>query len=109
MAVTYANTTIMYRGSFTLLYTRCTLDDSYPLSGEDLVPADVGLREFAMIIPGSAEGFLPEVVVSSPTAALLQIFVSSTPDTNSATAAPIESSVARDLSAVTVDLLIVGR
>ena len=109
MAVTYANTTILYRGPYTLIYTEVTLDTSYPADGESIVPADVGLREFAMILPASSEGFTVEAVRSSPTAGLIKVFASLTPDTNSATSVPLESSVGRDLSALTVDLLIVGR
>lgn len=104
MAVTYGNTEIIYRGKYSLVYTEITFDTSYLTGGEAITPESVGLREIAMVIPGSCEGFNVEYIKSSPTAGLLQLFAHSA-STNTAT----ETASGVDRSGITCDLLIVGR
>ncbi len=104
MAVSYANTTIIFRGPYTILATEATFDTAYVTGGEDLLPESVGLREINFVIPGGAEGFEVEPIRSSPTAWLLQLF-SFSASTNTA----LEAASAIDRSGITVDLLIVGR
>jgi hypothetical protein len=104
VALTHANTEIILRATYTILYTEVTFDTSYLTGGEAITPASVGLREIAFIIPGSSEGFEVEAIKSSPSAWLLQAFASSA-STNTAT----EFASALDRSGLTVDLLIIGR
>lgn len=104
MAVTFDNTTIILRASYTILATEVTFDTSYATGGETLSPASVGLREINFILPGSSEGFDVEAIRSSPTAWLLQLFAISN-STNTA----LEFASGLDRSSVTVDLLVIGR
>lgn len=108
MAVSYANTEILYRGRTTQIYTEVTLDSAYASGGETVTADQFGLRTIKAIFPADAEGYVVEPVKSTDSTWLLKVFVSHTPDTNSATAAPLESSVGRDLSAVTIPLLVFG-
>lgn len=103
MAVTVANTNIIFRGPYSLVFTEVTLDSSYAVGGESLTPSMFGLAEINMVIPGSSEGYAVEVIKSSPTAYLLQAFAISN-STNTA----LEFSSGLDRSGVTVDLLIIG-
>jgi len=103
MAVTVANTNIIFRGPVTLITTEVTLDTSYNVGGEALTPSMFGLSEFTIIIPGSSEGYAVECIKSTPTAALLQAFAISG-STNTA----LEFASGLDRSGVTVDLLLVG-
>lgn len=108
MAVSYANTDIIFRGGRTFIYSEVTLDSSYAASGETITADQFGLRTIKAIWPSHAKGYIVEPVKSTDSTWLLKVYVSHTPDTNSATAAPLQSSTARDLSAVVIPLLIVG-
>lgn len=108
MAVSYANTEILYRGRTTQIYTEITLDSSYASGGETITADQLGLSTIRAIFSSHAEGFAVEPVKSTDSTWLLKVYVSSTPDTNSATATPLLSSVGRDLSAVTVPILVFG-
>lgn len=108
MAVSYANTEILYRGRTTQIYSEITLDSSYASGGETVTADQFGLRTIKAIIPAHAEGYVVEPVKSTDSTWLLKVYVSHTPDTNSATAAPLQSSTARDLSTVTVPVLVFG-
>jgi hypothetical protein len=108
MPASYANTEILYRGRFTQIYTEITLDSSYAANGESITADQLGLRTIKAIWPSHAEGYIVEPVKSTDSTWLLKVWVSSTPSTNSATAAPQQSSTGRDLSAVTIPLLVVG-
>mgnify|MGYP001584845527 FL=1 len=104
MALTYANTTILFRGSMTLLYTEATFDTAYATSGESVLPESFGLREINMVVPASCEGFSVDWTRTSPTAGLLQMFAHSA-STNTST----EMASGVDRSGITCDLLIIGR
>ena len=104
MALTYANTTIIFRGPMTVLYTEATFDTSYATSGETVAPESFGLREINMVVPASSEGFNVDWTRSSPTTGLLQLFAHSA-STNTA----LETSSGVDRSGITCDLLIIGR
>lgn len=104
MALTFASTEILFRGTYTFLVTEVTFDTSYATGGETLSPSSVGLREIAWIIPGSSEGFEIEAIKTNPSSWLLQMFANSA-NTNTAT----EIASGLDRSAVSVDCLIIGR
>jgi len=108
MAVSYANTEILYRGRTTQIYTEITLDSSYAAGGEEITADQLGLSAIKAVFPAHAEGFEVEPVKSTDSTWLLKVYVSSTPDTNSATATPQQSSTGRDLSTVTVPILVFG-
>jgi len=108
MPASYANTEILYRGRFTQVYTEITLDSSYAAGGEEITADQLGLRTIKAIWPSHAEGYIIEPVKSTDTTWLLKVYVANTPDTNSATATPLQSSVGRDLSTVVVPILVFG-
>jgi len=108
MAATYANTEYIFRGSRTFVYTEVTLDSSYAAGGESIAANQIGLGTIKAIWPSHAEGYIIEPVKSTDTTWLLKVYVANTPDTNSATATPLQSSTGRDLSAVVIPLLVVG-
>jgi hypothetical protein len=108
MAVSYANTEILYRGRTTQIYTEITLDSSYLAGGETVTADQFGLSNIKAIFPSHAKGYVVEPVKSTDSTWLIKVYVSSTPDTNSAVAAPQQSSTARDLSAVVIPVLIFG-
>lgn len=107
MALSFANTEIVTRGTFTILYTECTFDTSYATGGEAFGAAELralGLQGANFIIPGSSEGFAVECIKSTPTSWLFQMF-SISGSTNTA----LEAASGLDRSGVTVDLLVIGR
>lgn len=104
MAVTIANTDIITRGEFTFLYSEITLDSSYATSGESITAADFGLKLIKGVWPSHAEGYVVEPVRSSDTAWLIKVYAYSS---NSNTATEMVSG--KDLSAVTIPVLILGR
>lgn len=105
MAVTYANGEIISRGKYTLYYTEITLDSSYATSGEAVNAADFGMKIIKAIFPAHAEGYEVEPVRSTDAAWLIKVYAFST-NTNTV-ASEIVSG--KDLSAVTIPCLIVGR
>lgn len=104
MALTFTQTEIILRASFTILHTTVTFDSSYATSGETLSAASVGLREINYIIPGSSEGFEIETNRSTPQTWLIQAFANSA-STNTVT----EFASGLDRTSLDVDLLIIGR
>lgn len=109
MAVSYANRELLSRGTWNQYYVQITLDSSYPSGGESISAADFGMTAILDIMPFSADGYVVEFVRSTDSAWLLKVWPSSTPDTNSALAAPAESSVGRNFSTVVVNALVIGR
>lgn len=111
MAATVANSELLARGKYTLYYCEVTLDSAYAASGESVnFKTTLGLGHVQAVFVSDAEGYHVEPNASTPSSTwLFKVFVSNTPDTNSATATPLEASVGRDLSAVTIPCLVVGR
>ena len=109
MALTYSNTDTVYRGKYQIIYTQATFDSSYASGGETVNATDFGLARILTVHAGSKEGYTVRYVKTDDTSGTLAVFASLTPDTNSATAAPLASSVGRNLSSVTADLIIYGQ
>lgn len=109
MALSYANVDDIYRGKYRIVYADATFDNSYASGGETINASDFGLAQILTIHAASKEGYNVRYVKTNDTTGSLKVFASFTPDTNSATAAPIDSAVARDYSTVTAALVIYGR
>ena len=109
MALSYANTAIQYRGPVVQLYTEATFDSSYASGGETVNASDFGLSQLLLVIPIAKDGYNVTYKKTNETSGVLRVFASQTPDTNSAVAAPLEASVARDYSTVTAYCLVLGR
>ena len=105
MAVSYANQEYMYRGAWNLLYTEITLDSSYLTGGEAVAAADFGFTVIKAIFPSHAEAYTVEMVRSSDTAWLIKVY-GETATTNTIAAEMVSG---KNLSAVTIPCLIVGR
>lgn len=109
MAATAANTEYVARGTWNLVYTEITLDATYASGGESISADLFGMKVIKAIWPASADGYICDPVRSSDTTWLMRMYVAGTPDTNSALATPLQSSVGRDLSAVVIPCLVLGR
>ena len=109
MALTFAARDTLYRGPVTLIYVELTFDSSYAAGGETVNATDFGLTTILGVIPIITAGY--DVTYKKTTAATgtFQMFASLTPDTNSAVSAPVESSAGRDLSALTIPCIVVGK
>lgn len=110
MALTYANNSVIYRGPVTLIYTEITFDSSYAAGGETVDgPKDFGLAQILGIIPIITAGWDVTYKKTDASSGTFQLFASLTPDTNSATSAPLEASVGRNASSITISCIVVGR
>lgn len=109
MALSYANEKIIYRGHYAIKYSEVTFDSSYASGGETVNASDFGFATLLAVIPTATAGYNVVYTKTNDGSGVLRVFASSTPSTNSATAAPLESSVARDLSAVVASLIVIGR
>ena len=109
MALTYSNVDIIHRGKYQTIYADVTFDNSYASGGETVNASDFGLYKLLAVLPTSKEGWNVRYVKTNDTTGTLKAFASYTPDTNSATSAPLDSSVGRDLSTVTAALIIYGQ
>ena len=105
MAVTFANQHILFRASRTFLYSEITMDSSYTTSGETINASDFGLKEILAIFPAAAKGYTVEAVKSTDAVFLMKVYSFST-NTNTVGA---EMVSAKDLSAVVIPVLVVGR
>lgn len=103
MAITIANQEIVWRGARTIRYAELTMDSSYLTGGESINAADFGLSVILGVFPSHAEGYVIEMVRSSDTAWLVKFYAYSS---NSNTT--IEMVSAKNLSAVTIPVLVVG-
>lgn len=108
MALAWANQSIFYRGPKTLVYAEATFDSSYASGGEPVVPADVGLSTIDVCIPTATSGYNITYSKTTPTAGLLRLWASFTPDTSSAVAVPLESSIGRSLTTVVASCVFIG-
>lgn len=108
MALSWANVTVMYRGAKTMVYGEVTFDSSYAAGGETVNATDVGLTTIDILVPAATRGYNVQYAKTNAAAGTLAIFASATPDTNSATAAPLDSAVARAYSTVSVSCFIIG-
>lgn len=109
MALSYSNVDIIHRGKYQVLYADATFDSSYASGGETINASDFGLYRLLAVHPSSKEGYNVRYVKTNDTTGVLKVFASFTPDTSSAVAAPIDSSVGRDYSTVTAALIIYGQ
>lgn len=105
MAVTIANRESLYRGVYNLMYAEITLDSSYATAGESVAASDFGFGVIKAIFASHAEGYTVEYVRSSDTAWLIKVY-GETATTNTIAAEMVSG---KDLSAVTIPVLIVGR
>jgi hypothetical protein len=105
MAVTYANREIISRGTYTLYYVEITMDSAYAADGEAIAAADFGFKVIKGIWPSHAEGHIVEPVRSSDTAWLMKVYAFS----NSTNTVLGNIVTGKDLSAVTIPCLILGR
>lgn len=108
MALTPANVTILYRGPRTQVYGDLVFDSSYAAGGEAVTPAMFGLSEIHALWPVATAGYNVTYSKTTPTTGTLAIYASLTPDTNSAISAPLDSSVGRAYSTVTISCLVIG-
>lgn len=104
MAATFANTDIVSRGKWTLIYSEMTMDSAYAASGEAIDAATFGFKIIKGIWPSHGEGYVVEPVRTDDDSWLMKVYAYSA---NSNTA--IEIVTGKDLSAVTIPLLILGR
>lgn len=104
MAVSYANREILISQTWRFEYVDITLDSSYAASGEPIAAADFGFTVIKGVIPFHCGGYVIEPVRSSDTAWLLKVYAYSS---NSNTA--IQLVTGKDLSAITVPCIIIGR
>lgn len=110
MALSYGNTSTIYRGPVTLIYTEITFDSSYAAGGETVDgPKDFGLATILGIIPIITAGWDVTYKKTNTSSGTFQVFASLTPDTSSAVAAPLEASTGRDVSSIVVSCIVVGR
>lgn len=109
MALSYASTDDVYRGKYRIVYTVATFDSSYASGGETINATDFGLSQILAVIPNATAGYNVQYTRTDDTSGTLKVFASFTPDTSSAVAAPIDSSIGRNLSAVTASLVVIGR
>ena len=105
MAVTYANREIISRGTYTLYYVEITLDSSYAASGEAIAAQDFGFTVIRGIWPSHAEAYTVEPVRTDDDSWLLKVY-GETATTNTVAG---EMVTGKDLSAVTIPCLILGR
>lgn len=105
MAVTYANTEIVSRGKYTLIYTEITMDSSYAANGEAVNAADFGFAMIKGIWPASAEGYTVEPVRSTDLAWLMKVYAFS----NSTNTVLGNIVTGKDLSDITIPCLVLGR
>jgi hypothetical protein len=105
MAATFANTDIISRGKWNLVYTEMTLDSSYATSGEAIAAAEFGMKVIKGIWASGADGYTIDPVRSSDTAWLLKVF-GETATTNTVAAEMVSG---KDLSSVVIPLLVLGR
>lgn len=108
MAITWANVTRMYRGPFSLVYAEATLDSSYAAGGETVTATDIGLTTIKALIPTATSGYDATYSKTNDASGKLAVYASLTPDTNSATSVPLDSSVGRDFSTLTISCLVIG-
>lgn len=108
MAITWGGVVRMYRGPFSLVYAEATLDNAYNAGGETVTATDIGLTTIKALIPTNTAGYNATYSRTNDTSGKLAIYASLTPDTNSATAVPLDASVGRDLSSVVITCLVVG-
>lgn len=108
MALTWANVTKIYRGPLSIVYAEATFDSSYAAGGETINASDVGLTTINTLIPTATQGYNVQWAATNATSGKLAIYASLTPDTNSAVAAPLDSSIGRAYSTVSVQCLVIG-
>lgn len=104
MALTYANTEILGRGRYTLLYTEITMDNSYATGGETVTPASLGLNVILGMIPVVALGYNVEYIKTNPTAGLLKVWAWS-----NSTNTSLEIGSGTALNTVVVTAFVLGR
>lgn len=109
MALTYANTKTIYRGPRSIVYTEATFDSAYAAGGETINATDIGLVTIDALIPTNTSGYNFTYSKTNDASGKIAVYASSTPDTNSALAAPLDSQVGRDYSAITVTCIVFGR
>jgi hypothetical protein len=105
MAVTYGNREIISRGTYTLYYVEITLDSAYASGGEDIAASDFGFKMIKGIWPSHAEGYIVEPARTDDDSWLLKVYSFST-STNTVGGAIVTG---KDLSAVTIPCLVLGR
>lgn len=104
MAVSYANREIIVRGTYTLYYVEITMDSSYASGGEAIVAADFGFKTIKGIWPSHAEGYVTEFERTNDSDWKVKFYAFS-PNSNTA----IAMVTVKDLSAVTIPCLVLGR
>lgn len=105
MAVSYANRETISRGTYTLYYVEITMDASYAASGEAITAQDFGFTVIRGIWPSHAEGYTVEPVRTDDDSWLMKVYAFST-STNTLGG---EMVTGKDLSAVTIPCLVLGR
>ncbi len=108
MALTLGGVTRLYRGPITIVYVEYTFDSGYAAGGETITATDIGLQSIKSLWPTVTAGYNVTYAKTNDQSGKLAIYASLTPDTNSATSAPLDSSVGRDYSLITVSCLVVG-
>lgn len=106
MAATIASRHILHRGKFTLMYAEVTMDSSYASGGEAVNAADFGFSQIlGMFTAGNTAGYMFECTKSTDTQFLIKVYSFS----NTTNTVVGQIVTGKDLSAVTIPLLIVGR
>lgn len=106
MAATIANRHIIHRGKFSLMYAEVTLDSSYASGGESVAAADFGMTQILGMFPaGNTAGYVFECTRSTDISFLIKVYSFS----NTTNTVVGQIVTGKDLSAVTIPLLIVGR
>lgn len=105
MAATVANTHILLRGSRTFIYGEITLDSSYATNGESITADLFGMKAILGIWPSGADGYTIDPVKSTDSTWLIKVYGAST-NTNTVAGEMVSG---KDLSSVTIPVLVVGR
>jgi len=105
MAVSYANREILSRGTWTTYYVEITLDSAYAAGGEAVTAQDLGFTVIKGIWPSHAEGYTVEFVRTDDDSWLIKVYGEAA-TTNTIAAQMVTG---KDLSAVTIPCMIVGR
>ncbi len=106
MAVSVANRHFLFRGQRTLMYAEITLDSAYASGGEEIEASLFGFKAIDGIFPaGNTSGYVFEFTKSDFNTFLCKVYSFSN-TTNTVLGAIVTG---KDLSAVTIPVLIVGR
>lgn len=106
MAATIANQHTIFRGSRTVKYAEVTLDSAYASGGEAINAADFGFAQIlGVFCGGTPAGYSTEITKSTDTQFLVKVYAFS----NTTNTVVGQIVTGKDLSAVTIPVLVIGR